>query len=41
MSVYKLIGLLWIDADVSKDAGLSLLEWAHYLLEPHAGIEKK
>jgi len=28
------------DADVSKDACLSLLEWANYLLEPHAGIDK-
>ena len=28
------------DAGVSKDACLSLFEWAHYLLEPHAGIEK-
>jgi hypothetical protein len=28
------------DADVSQDACLSLLEWADYLLEPHAGIDK-
>ena len=28
------------DADVSKDACLSILEWADYLLEPHAGIDK-
>ena len=28
------------DADVSQDACLSLLEWANYLLEPHAGIDK-
>jgi hypothetical protein len=28
------------DADVSKDACLSLLQWADYLLKPHAGLEK-
>jgi len=28
------------DADVSQDACLSLLEWADYLLKPHAGIDK-
>jgi hypothetical protein len=27
-------------ADVSQHACLSLLEWANYLLEPHAGIDK-
>ncbi len=27
------------DADVFKDACLSLLEWANYLLEPHAGLD--
>jgi hypothetical protein len=28
------------DADVSQEACLSLLEWANYLLEPNAGIDK-
>ncbi len=28
------------DADVSQDACLSLFEWANYLLEPNAGIDK-
>jgi hypothetical protein len=27
-------------ADVSQHACLSLFEWAHYFLEPHAGIDK-
>ena len=30
----------YTDAGVSKYACLSLFEWAHYLLEPHASIEK-
>jgi hypothetical protein len=28
------------DTDVSGEACLSLLEWANYLLEPNAGIDK-
>ena len=28
------------DADVSQDACLSLFEWANYLLEPNAGLDK-